>query len=633
MSKQKIGIGIIVIAIIALAVVMSGLLTILPELDNRITYFDKVEDMSSFVRTNFGIENNKFACYTDDLTRVRVYNNPNYGVSDIFTISPSSAGGLGIPCHPTKDFTRLSVFIRWQSPSNSDLLDIYGSGTVGMGNTNAWHNTEIQPDNLNIGQYYIFNDGEFVRRITATNDKILIYSGGINIVIDSFKYIPIEAYTIRNDEVWVKEVRTGGSYSYSNLNWEMIGFQSQIRPATIRNLVDQTEVPAPQIYVSLINNKVIDIQPNEIHTFYYRTKWVSGLDSSCQGNLDQVEVKQSDGTWKCEGFVKETPIIQQCQVASDCPILPECESQKSLISCNNNLCDFTAFSPACKNQLITYQEKVIEIENTKFIPLLSGTNSFYCFFNDKQTSCNIGEKTISVSAPSYTCPLPSDSSAIVTITDNNINCWNSILTFNGQSLIFVNNNIENDIGFGIKAESSASATLKDGKTRDDWANIVKITLPDDFLEIKTKELGNKFVLQNSQDKITFTITNKLGFGIDGGYTIQTQNLALEGGAVLRDDSIPLFLKNGDNEITYDFKTSQLGTIVDIIGAYGKISTDRDYILKSSQDKGQKYLILTKEIVTSIPLGLENVKPITEIIEAEKPSLWQRFWNWLISLFS
>ena len=643
MTKSKIGIGVIVLVVIALAVVVSNVIkfAIIPELDNRITYFDKVTDMSEFVLGNGNYENDKFIC--GGLGYIRAY---MYGLDEVFLVSatyPFSDSSNPMNCQTKKDFSRLSVFVRYKNT---------GGGVIGFGRNlqvsqvegayDVWHNVEIVPDNLNLEVYDIYLDGEYLKRIIIPDGTfgVYIYSGTgsrtypANVILDYIKYIPLESFTIKSDEVWVKEVRTGGSYSYSDLNWEMIGFQSQIRPATIRNLADQTEVLAPQIYVELINSRLVTIEPNTIHTFFYRTKWVSGLDSSCQGNLDQVEVKQSDGSWKCEGYVKETPIIQQCQTANDCPILPDCESQSNLISCNNNLCDFSAFSPACKNQLITYQEKVIEIENTKFVPLPSGTNSFYCFFDKTITSCDIGEKKLSVSSPSYTCALPSDPSEIVAMTDSNIDCWISTLTFDGQFQYFKNNEINNNIGYGIKAELSSGATLKDGKTRDDWSSVAKITLPDDFLEIKTKELGNKFVLQNSNDKITFTINNKLGFGINGGYTIQTQNLALEGGVVLRDNSVPLFLKSGDNDVTYDFTTSQLGTIVDIIGVYGKITTDKDYTLKSSQNGRQKFLIITKEIVTTLPADIEKVKPVfDEVVIEKKISFLSRIWNSIIAFFN
>ena len=438
--------------------------------------------------------------------------------------------------------------------------------------------------------------------------------------IDYIKFVPKEAFTIKNDEVWVKQVLRANSvpvtYNYDNLEWEMMGFSSQVRPATIRDLTAQTEVPAPQIYINMINNLPVTIQPNTVHTFYYRTKWTQGLDSSCRGNLDQAEVKQSDGTWKCESFVKETPIVQQCQVKEDCPILPECEAQKDLIKCEprlvdskeKNLCIYDDFTPQCKNQLITYQEKITEIENTKYVSIPSGTNSFFCFFDKTKSSCKVGEKTISVSAPSYSCSYVEGEAL-------KGECWQTTLNFNDKSYIIKNNEVTNDIGFGIKAETGVSASLKSDNTlRDNWNIVTKFTLPDNFLDLKVKNAGNKFILQNSNEPITFTITNNLGFGIDGGYTIQTQNLALEGGVVLRDETKELFLKSGENDITYNFETKQLGTIVDLLGAFGKVISDREYIMKSSSGGNQKFLVLTKEVKTELPDDVEKVQPIEKEIQ-------------------
>ena len=145
-------------------------------------------------------------------------------------------------------------------------------------------------------------------------------------------------------------------------------------------------------------------------------------------------------------------------------------------------------------------------------------------------------------------------------------------------------------------------------------------MPDSFLDLKVKNAGNRFVLQNSIEPITFTITNNLGFGIDGSYAIQTQNIALEGGVVLRHETKSLFLKSGDNDITYNFETKQLGSIADLIMAFGRITTDKEYIMKSSSSGMEKYLVITKEVKTEIPAEIEKVQPKIEIVErvVEKP---------------
>ena len=120
----------------------------------------------------------------------------------------------------------------------------------------AWSILEIKPDNLNKGVYDLFLNGDYHSRVTLSEDKIIptMQANGV-FLLDYIKYLPMESFTIKNDEVWVKEVR-GSSYSIKELNWEMIGFSSDVRPATIRNLNEQTEVPAPQIYVNLINNRL-----------------------------------------------------------------------------------------------------------------------------------------------------------------------------------------------------------------------------------------------------------------------------------------------------------------------------------------------------------------------------------------
>ena len=624
--------------------------SILPELDNRLNYVDKHTDMTEFV--DIGIsdsppytevgdgkwENDKFFLNIPETHSPSTYfEKPIRNGEDWFRLVTGGRIG-GARLIVKKDFSRLNTFFRVMAQGGGFSLD----NNVFMpdkGNLvgNEITNIEIQYDSVN-SRYDIFHNGEFKTRI-ADDGKLDIdffSSSTINGYFDwdYIKYVPPESFTIKNDEVWVKEVRTGGNqgatYNINNLDWEMIGFHSQIRPATRRDLIVETEVPTPQIYVNLINGLDVQIPSNNVDTFYYRTKWTQGLDSSCQGDLDKANTLQPDGTWKCESFVKETPIIQQCQTKADCPILPECENLRDTITCTaQKTCDYSLTSPQCKNQLITFQEKVTEIEKTKFVPIPSGANQFFASFDKTKTSYDIGEKKISISAPSYICNLPNEGGFI---TGNN-DCWQTTLFFDGKPYLFKNNEEKTiytlpDGKNVIKVQLSLGATLQINEEFDeikkifvvtsseikDWSAVAKVTLPDDFLEIKGKSLGNKFILQNSNDPITFTITNKLGFGINGGYTIQTQNLALEGGAVLRQETKELFLKNVDNDITYNFKTEEIGSILDIISKFGKVTTDRDYIMKSSQEGKEKFLAITKEVVTEIPQDIEKINAISEIIE-------------------
>jgi len=582
--------------------------SVLPGLDNRIVYFDVFEDFTQFV---FVLQTGTTNTYINNKMRCNV-NPGNAGFipieNDVLFLGGNTQNDIN--CQPLKDFSRLETFIRYKTE---------GAGTsrftvdnVDLSTTNnIFRNVEIIPDNLNKGVYDIFVNGEFSQRIDIEEKKLIIsfFVSRATLTVDYIKYVPPETFTIFNDEVWVKEVR-GSDYAFDDLDWEMIGFHTLIRPATIRDLIAETEVPAPQIYINLINNIPVEVQPDTVHTFFYRTKWVEGLDSSCQGNLDQVNVKQDDGTWKCEGFVDESPIIQQCAVKEDCPILPECENQRDLIVCTEeNLCDYTDFSPECKNQLATFQELVFE--KTKFVTIPSGANQFFCFFDKTTSSCTVGEKTISATSPSYVCDLP-DEGEVVSIGIQADSCWKSTLTFDGSNYVFFVGDEKSDIGFDIEARLDMSASLdSDRVLKDNWVVLGKFTLPDDFLDIKSKELGDNFILQDSDEKVTFTVTNNL-FGIDGGYIIQTQNLALEGGAIIRNEVVDVFLNAGETDITYDFTTHQLGTIVDIIEVFAKVTTDKKYILKSSTSGLQEFLVVTKKVVTELPPE-EELEKLNQVI--------------------
>ena len=357
-EAKNVIIGIVVVALVLFAINNSPkvdfpeglfpLFSILPELDNRINYFDEITDVSQWVEVpSFRGESIGIACDYEPSTGRHCYENdkfyamisgsvdritftPDVGSSDFISISASQNGYTYL--FSKKDFADLKTYIKLNSlvdkgqnyVTNIRTIDENGNEYL-MSSGEGQATIEIIPDNLNDNVYDIFYNGEHYKKIT-TGKKLFfmvkISDPFSHMGIDYIKFVPNDAYIIRNDEVWVKEVR-GSDYSYNNLNWEMIGFNSEIRPATIRDLTAQTEKPAPQIYVNLINNLPVKVEPNNVHTFYYRTKWVNGLDSSCQGQLDKVEVKGSDGLWHCESYVKETPIIQQCQVKTDCPILPD----------------------------------------------------------------------------------------------------------------------------------------------------------------------------------------------------------------------------------------------------------------------------------------------------------------------
>lgn len=594
--------------------------TIAPGLDNRITYLDTNNKGTEFV--NLGLvnplqpssgskwENDKFIC----VARSR----NNFGNNFIQANKCAAKGGGGwVRCKTKKDFSGQEVYFKVKS--EGALVELANCSI------SLHHGVyELIPDNLNIGAYNIYVNGEFLKRINIADNKLdLLFHTretgcfALNYAnIDYIKYVPPETFSMKNDEVWIKEVRKS-NYDINNINWEFLGFHSEIRPATIRNLVEETEKPTPQIYINLINGLDVNVKDNEVHTFFYKTKFVEGMmDNSCIANPDKALEQQPDGSWKCISYIQETPIVQQCQTKEDCPILPECEEQKDLIKCNNenHLCDYTLFTPECKNQLITYQEIIKEVENIKFVSVPTGINSFNCFFDRNNPTCKIGEKTISVTPPKYNCEFPTDSIEVVATGKQPDSCWTTILSFNNKQIGFYNN-LEVILDYNIKTEVSFGASYtEDKKLRDNWGMVVKITLPDNFLELKTKALGNKFVLKDNNEKITFIINNKI-FGIDGGYTIQTQNLGLQGGVIMRNEKIPLFLNSGENEIIYDFKTNQIGEIVDLIGAFGKVTTDRDYELRSNQDGKQKFLVISKIVQNEI-VDTEDVQPKIEYIEKE-----------------
>ena len=97
----------------------------------------------------------------------------------------------------------------------------------------------------------------------------------------------------------------------------------------------------------------------------------------------------------------------------------------------------------------------------------------------------------------------------------------------------------------------------------------------------------------------------------------------------------MFLKQGDNEVTYDIKTSQIGSIVDIIGVFAVVNTDREYILKSSENGNEKFLVVGKEVALTIPDDTEKVQP--EIIEEEVPQIkkkgfFEKIWEFIKKIF-
>lgn len=350
MEQKNIGI-ILIVGVILILLFGKGLwFSVIPELDNRIVYWNKPSDATSFVVTqHLGeesggtldiVENDKFYC-----TRVNIL--PKMDEERLYLDACYSIQRLD--CRTKKNFKELTTFVKLSGLNDAR----FSIGDASIPRSTVWgvyENFEIRPNYLEENTYDLFSNGEFVKRLRLSSPDVYLGfsigygSGGYScntIAIDYIKYVPVESFVIKSDEVWVQEVKgnLGSSvisYTINDLNWEMIGFQSQVRPATIRDLTAQTEVPAPQIYVNLINGLPVNIQPNTIHTFFYRTKWVDGLDSSCKGDLNKVETKGSDGVWRCESF--DEPL--QCETNNDCsqPLKNICPNH--FMGCVNNKCTY-----------------------------------------------------------------------------------------------------------------------------------------------------------------------------------------------------------------------------------------------------------------------------------------------------
>src|SRR3990167_5366386 len=125
---------------------------LLPELDNRITYFDKEGSMSQFVKilTADGskvYENDKFICNIDDERNLG--NIASAQTSELKVMSPSPLGG-GASCSPKQDFSRLKTYIKAQQVGSVSNIFLNGN-ELQVPQANLWGYFEIIPDNLNIG--------------------------------------------------------------------------------------------------------------------------------------------------------------------------------------------------------------------------------------------------------------------------------------------------------------------------------------------------------------------------------------------------------------------------------------------------------------------------------------------------
>ena len=231
-------------------------LSILPGLDNRITYYDNPTDVSQTVDAYYnpspevlsytGQPNKPYTIYENDkfIMTIKTGWDGNVYYKDEIIVYCGQNGYTDLITK--KDFSRLKSYLRVLNDESGRLIIRVNLGEsssvdiilpIGQG---VYTNLEIIPDNLNVGVYNIFIDSEFYKRITNVNtlkfyfDAICGNYAGIR--IDYIKYVPDEAFTIRNDEVWVQEVRGSGSYSIkgvgdknNDLRWEMIGFKTNFR--------------------------------------------------------------------------------------------------------------------------------------------------------------------------------------------------------------------------------------------------------------------------------------------------------------------------------------------------------------------------------------------------------------------
>jgi len=192
-KDTKQGIKIVVILAIIILLVLGflkyglnlGKLSILPELDNRINYYDNITDITQAIQVS-SFSSNGFNCRTDEIAGVICFENDKFlminkgaeiNFYDDYLVLSSCFGGNTI-IQSKKSFANLNGFIRTLNVQGGQVVIVDGVGkefalpVVGAVDKFVPRNYEIKPNNLVSNAYDFFADGEFVGR-TTFNESII----------------------------------------------------------------------------------------------------------------------------------------------------------------------------------------------------------------------------------------------------------------------------------------------------------------------------------------------------------------------------------------------------------------------------------------------------------------------------
>lgn len=293
-------------------------------------------------------------------------------------------------------------------------------------------------------------------------------------------------------------------------------------------------------------------------------------------------------------FVSARTILPSCSTEEDCPQSLKNECDGFLLGCNGNTCIYDAnFANrvVCENEIVTLLLQLEEVEEQITIPAQQ-ENTFIFTQNSQRGFFMFGDEKFIADWLEFKCTPPAE--GIYKVPYGGNNCWGTEIHFLNNDYE-VNNLYEVAINEHIQLKYVASGTLKarDNEAEiplDQWSNTFIFTITDG-ININL-EPENKYVLKNSDKKITLNIENNLP--TNSKAFIKLKQTRKQTNEILEDRKIEKVLVEGDNEVTIQPDWGGYGINQIEIQAFYPIKANSQVYIKSDN-------IITKyNVVDEIP---------------------------------
>jgi len=432
---------------------------------------------------------------------------------------------------------------------------------------------EYKPHTFSSGgqlTYDLVNNGLKTGEFTASTDGFPLQftcqgistQGSGNGIVEYIGFSAQFECDLSSDEVWIQEV-FAESFNIEDLEFIPTKFCHETRPFVLRRL-DEGEKPIrKEEGIQVLNTGgIIPASLTDLVTANYAAFFVEGVTSRCAEN--QANVKVGD-IWVCKNIIEPLQIIVQCETSSDCPQPLKNLCPDFFKGCQNNFCVYNQEAlnaPVCKNEVVTIIKEIEKIQERELI-VVTGANLFL-FSVSPSASFNFGDKKF-VGSADFTCEILDGTT---TFPNPNPDCWQGTASFEGKDFdikdgesFFIRDNINVTYFAGGSVLGRQDCTQDEDGVLTCFIESTEKKVSADFIfeiignPIELNVGGGSEVLKDSDGSITIVVKNNLPIGT---VLLKINEIAKKTNQIFPEQRIETKLNEGDNTLSFDFDTTNLG---------------------------------------------------------------------------